>query len=101
MASSIEGQGSDVPEVLVREFRNKNWNSENIIEGQHLDDVGNWDIKHDPNFFVYDMEGNLVFKAYSYAPRVEPVTVTKEYRGGYKNETSFGISHTKGMKITL
>ena len=60
-----------------------------------------WNIKHDPNFFVYDMEGNLVFEAYSYDPHIEPVTVTKEYRGGCKNEVMGVISHTKGTKITL
>jgi len=92
------GQIADVPELL---FRGQKFNSDNIIQGQHLEDVGMWDIKHDNNFFIYDTEGNLIFEAYSYHPQIESTRTTKEYRNGEKNQVIWAESYTNGIKITL
>jgi len=99
--SSIEGQSSDVPEILDGKWGDVKFNPENIVIGHSLEDVGMWDIKHDNNFFIYDTDGNLIFETYSYHPRIESVRITKEHRSGAKNEVIWAESYTNGVKITL
>lgn len=76
MASSIEGQGSDVPEILIGKRKN--------------------------NFFVYDSNHKLVFEAYTDDPIIETSRSDREIRTGKNNQVileRFMESHN--FEITL